>query len=460
MEVAEVEGQAGGALRERCRVGKDELNLSEFPIALLHSRPPKNAPLTLEFRDGDREWTVEGSPKYGLPMAPDIEVYVVLMELTKDQGFPVQVEFCRRDVIKRLGWDPNGRSYDRLTLSLDRLVGVTVRTRNAFYDAANRRWTSKEAFHILERYKIMDGTMPGHAQASLFPSWIRWSPELYANMQAGYIKSLDVNLFLSLKSAISQALYRYLDKKRGGDNKPVFRIGLKTLVFEHLGMSRSYFPSEAKHKLKPAHQELVECGFLARVEYAQMKNGEEMVVYHFGPRAGAYREKPAAAPASLPAAVSPLARRLMDQGVSRQTAQELSHADPEECERQLEYLPYRDARDAGALLTKAIKEGWSAPIPWLEQRTREEKTRKAAEKQQQAAQKVEQKVSKEAGFDAYWESLSAEARGEVEARAWETLKRENRVLADFAGKHPDSPIFRETLRPYVKRLSGWVPAAG
>ena len=39
---------------------------------------------------------------------------------------------------------------------------------------------------------------------------MRWSPELYANIQAGYIKTLDINLFLSLRSAISQALYRYL----------------------------------------------------------------------------------------------------------------------------------------------------------------------------------------------------------------------------------------------------------
>lgn len=443
-----LEGELG---RERLRIGKDELNLSEFPIALLHSRPPKNAPLTLEFRDGDREWTVEGSPKYGLPMAPDIEVYVVLMELTKNQGFPVQVEFCRRDVIKRLGWDPNGRSYDRLTLSLDRLVGVTIRTRNAFYDAANRRWASKEAFHILERYKIMDGTLPGQAQPSLFPSWIRWSPELYANMQAGYIKSLDVNLFLSLKSAISQALYRYLDKKRGGDNKPVFRIGLKTLVFEHLGMSRSYFPSEAKHKLKPAHQELIGCGFLSRVEFAPMKSGEEMVVYHFGSRAGSYAEKAAA----LPPAISPLARRLMDQGLSRQTAQELSHSDPSECERQLEFLPYRGARDPGALLTKAIREGWAAPPAWLEQKTRQQKAQQAEVKRLEAKAQTERQATQEASFDVYWEALDPKAREAVEVQALQLLRKENRVLAEFACKHPDSPIFRETLRPYVKRLSGW-----
>ncbi|HTE16855.1 MAG TPA: replication initiator protein A, partial [Armatimonadota bacterium] len=367
-------------VRDARRIGKDELNMAEFPFALLHSRPPKNAPTSIEFKDGDKEWTVEGSPKYGLPMAPDLEAYVILMEVTREQNFPVQVEFCRRDLIRRLGWDPNGRSYDRLTLSLDRLVSVTIRTKNAFYDAKNRRWSSKEAFHILERYKIMDGAYPGAEQPSLFPSWVRWSPELYANIQAGYIKTLDINLFLSLRSAISQALYRYLDKKRGGDGKPLFRIALKTLVFEHLGMSRGYYPSEAKHKLKAAHQELIAVGFLSGVEYAPMKNGEEMVIYRFGAAPEGARERnvlpasapagqasrPAALPPTPPPALSPLADRMVQAGVSRATAVEMAAAMAEECERQLDYLPYREARDPGAVLVKSVREGWSVPAAWTQ----------------------------------------------------------------------------------------------
>ena len=434
------------------RIGKDELNLAEFPFAMLHSRPPKNAPLTLEFRDGEKEWTVEGSARYGLPMAPDIEVYVVLMEITREQGFPVQVEICRRELIKRLGWDPNGRSYERLTLSLDRLVSVTIRTRNAFYDASNRRWSSKEAFHILERYKIMDGTLPGQGQPSLFPSWVRWSPELYANMQAGYIKSLDVNLFLSLKSAISQVLYRYLDKKRGGDNKPMFRIALKTLVFEHLGMSRSYYPSEAKHKLKPAHAELIGCGFLSGVEYAPMKSGEEMVVYRFAPRTEEPRRS-LPAPATSP--LSPLAQRLVEAGVSRQTAQALAHAEPEECERQLLYLPYREARDPGAVLAKAIREGWSAPPAWV-QAEKEKKVRaRVEEKRAEVTARAEKSSQSEAEFDAWWAALPAKRQAQITTQATAELRRENKVLADFASKHPDSPMLRAALRPYLKRLSGW-----
>ncbi|MGV3719884.1 MAG: replication initiator protein A, partial [Actinomycetota bacterium] len=386
------------------RLGRDELNLAEFPFALLHSRPPKNAPLVLEFRDGEKEWTVEGSPKFGLPMAPDIEVYVVLMEITREKNFPLEVQFCRRDLINRLGWDPNGRSYERLTLSLAPLVGVTIRTRNAFFDAKHRQWSSQESFHILERYKIMDGRLPGQGQASLFPSWIRWSPELYANIQAGYIKSLDVNLFLSLRSAISQALYRYLDKKRGGDDKPMFRISLTTLVFEHLGMSRSYYPSEAKHKLKAAHEELVSVGFLSSYSYAPMKSGGEMVIYHFAPKAE--KSRPATLPAPAPR-VSPLAQELITAGVSRATAVELAQADPEECRLQLSYLSHREARDPGAVLTKAIREGWSAPVGYLEAQQRALKARKAQQKAEIAVQSASAAEADESAFLAWWDALPA-----------------------------------------------------
>ncbi len=437
---------------EAPRVGKDELNLAEFPFAMLHSRPPRNAPLTLEFRDGEKEWIVEGSSKYGLPLAPDIQVYVVLMELTREQAFPVQVEFCRRDLIKRLGWDPNGRSYDRLTLAFDRLVGVTIRSRNAFYDAQKRRWSSKEAFHVLERYRILDGTLPGQAQPTLFPSWIRWSPELYANMAAGYIKSLDVDLFLSLRSSISQALYRFLDKKRGGDGKPMFRMALKTLVFEHLGMSRTYFPSEAKHKLKPAHSELLAVGFLSGVEYAPMKNGEEMVVYRFGNRSLPARARPAA----LPPRLSPLAQRLVEAGLARQAAQELGAADPAECERQLGYLPHREARDPGALLGKAIREGWGPPPGWRAAQKRREALEEARRTEEAAAAAAEQKQAEESAFDRWWAGLPAEKQAAVTAAAYAELRRRNSVVFELTRTRPDSPLLLAALRPLLKKLSGWM----
>jgi hypothetical protein len=450
--------ETAGGVREAPRVGRDELNLAEFPFAMLATRPPKNGPHSLEFRDGEKEWIVTGDPRYGLPTAGDVEVYVVLMELTREQSFPVCVHFSRHDVIRRLRWDPGGQGYDRLLLSLDRLVGLTIRTQNAFWDAKQRMWVRRHAFHILEAYDVTDSRHARPDEPSLFPSWIRWSPELYHNMQAGYIKALDINLFLSLKSAVSQALYRYLDAKRY-DGKPIYRIGLKKLAFEHLGLSRNYFPSDVKRKLKTAHEELIDAAVLLGVEYAPMKNGEEMVVYRFAPRAA--RELPPKTPAvrEVPADLPPLARRLMEQGVSRKTALEFVTACREEAERQLEYLPHRDCRDRAAALVTSIREGWAAPPAWAEAERRKRQAEAAKRKCATAAELEERRLAEEADFDAWWGCLSPEIQEGYTTQAIAWLREENRVLAEFSTRHPDSPVLRASLRPLLKRASGWPHAA-
>src|SRR5947209_17861490 len=156
---------------ETARLGKDELNLAEFPFALLATRPPRNAPVRLEFRDGAREWIVEGSAGHGLPTAGDVEVYVVLMEVGREQNFPLQVSFCRHDLIRRLGWDSGGKSYDRLHEALARLVGVTLYTRDSFYDAHQKLWERRTAFHILEASDITDSRQRADGDPLAYPSW-------------------------------------------------------------------------------------------------------------------------------------------------------------------------------------------------------------------------------------------------------------------------------------------------
>ena len=87
---------------ERPRVGRDELNLCEFPLGLLSDRPPKKVPTSLQFKAGDKVWEISGHPRHGLPTASDVEVYVCLMELTREQNYPVRVEFTRHDLLRRL----------------------------------------------------------------------------------------------------------------------------------------------------------------------------------------------------------------------------------------------------------------------------------------------------------------------------------------------------------------------
>jgi len=109
------------------RVGRDEMNLCEFPIALLTDYPSEGVK-TMVFEDRHGRLTVSGSDAYGLPTAPDSDVIVGLIQLTKlrnDFTCPT-VEFTRYELLKLLGWEDKGRNYRRLTESLRRWVGVTL----------------------------------------------------------------------------------------------------------------------------------------------------------------------------------------------------------------------------------------------------------------------------------------------------------------------------------------------
>src|SRR3954447_23565375 len=108
-------------------IGRDEMNLAEFPIALPADRVPKGQK-TLYFEDQHGRLTVTGSDAYGLPTAADADVIVALIYLTKIRNnfSDVKVNFSRYELIKLLNWHDDGGSYKRLDLSLNRWSGVLL----------------------------------------------------------------------------------------------------------------------------------------------------------------------------------------------------------------------------------------------------------------------------------------------------------------------------------------------
>src|SRR4051794_23226906 len=92
-------------------IGRDEMNLAEFPIALLADRVPKGQK-SLYFDDKHGRLTVTGSDEYGLPTAADTDVIVALIYLTKlrNDFKDVKVNFSRYELIKLLKWRDDGDS--------------------------------------------------------------------------------------------------------------------------------------------------------------------------------------------------------------------------------------------------------------------------------------------------------------------------------------------------------------
>jgi hypothetical protein len=286
---------------EIIRPGKDEMNLVEYPFAALRREDGDAAVIEIEWENRHpvskkavkASWRVAGDPKWGLPTSADERVYLVLMELSRESGFnSPTVTFSCYDLLKRLGWPDNQKHYDMLREAFERLKSVNIITRNAFWHHAHKSFVNT-GFSLIEVYEIL-AERPGRKktgareqralQGELSTSYFKWNEVMFSSMQAGFLRTLDLNVALSLRSSIGLRLYRYLDKKSFG-GRSAFEVDLAVLCERHLGMKSNPYPSKYKERLKPAHDELLARGYLESVEYEPMKTRRgEKVRYAFAGR--------------------------------------------------------------------------------------------------------------------------------------------------------------------------------
>jgi plasmid replication initiation protein len=357
-------------------LGIDASDLAEFPLALLANTPPAGSPLTMEFGDRDKKLMVSGHPKYGLPTALDMEVLIALLKHSQGRDLTTQIQFSRYALLRTMGWDTHSQGYERLTLALRRWSHTTLTATRTIHDPQTGNWLDEEVFKLLRAYRVRhQNENTGEEAEAATPSWFRWDPVMQELLQAGYYHTLDAAFYLSLKSPIAQAEYRYL-AARARDGKPCFRQHLKTFAQQHIGL-RQPSVSAIQRKLAPAHAELIARGFVTAVSYEVMQGrehgGEVMVLFRF-PGTGAERRQGAErhpeqraalpaepAPAGEPAA-NPLVEQLVAAGLAPRVAARLATEWPEECARQLAYLPHRAAlKSRAGALRRAIEEIWPAP---------------------------------------------------------------------------------------------------
>jgi hypothetical protein len=332
---------------------KDELNLAEFPIAALTDRVP-NGQTTLVFEDRlerrdeppiIRRLTIMGTGKHGLPTSTDDEVLVGLIQLTKRRSnfTDAKVPFSRYELIEILGWPQSGASYKRIEEALNRWVGVVLAYENAWWDNIEKSWVD-ETFHVLDNVTLYDrerrkraakakpGAKPAPskrprkvgAEGDPLPlSSFRWNEVIFQSFQSGNLKQLDLEFYLGLRLPTTKRMFRFLDKRFYRRTRLDF--DLRTLACEHIGMSRSYAPTELKRRLKPALEELEQLGFLEpldaeeRYSWVSRGNWRIILIRHQGESA----DSPA--PATEP---NELVEALTGRGVTSKTATDLVAAHP------------------------------------------------------------------------------------------------------------------------------------
>src|SRR5436305_2004760 len=227
-----------------------------------------------------------GTVKHGLPTSTDDEVLVGLIQLTKRRSNFTNGKdpFSRYELIELLGWPQSGASYRRIEEALSRWVGVVLMYENAWWDNTAKSWVD-ENFHVLDNVTLYDRERrkrAGKAKAALkappakrprktgtegdpLPlSSFRWNEVIFESFQSGNLKQLDLEFYLRLRLPTTKRMFRFLDKR--SYRRARLDFDLRTLACEHIGMSRSYAPTELKRRLKPALEELEQLGFLEKLD--------------------------------------------------------------------------------------------------------------------------------------------------------------------------------------------------
>jgi hypothetical protein len=278
------EADAQAALLTPIVLGKDEMNLAEYPLSILTHRIPrdrKTYSFTQRITDHQgtvikQTWSVLGSDKYGLPTPYDDDVLIALLYCYKEQKPQGRkIHFSLYKLCQIMQKALSKREYDRMRDSLNRLTSTTIVATNCFYDNLAKSWVS-EAFHVFDRYKLYQ-ERKGRA-ASPHLSFVEMSTFFHQSVAvANYIKDLNLGIYYTLALPISKRLFRYLDKNRYKKRRyeeTVMRMAYK------LPLTYAY-PSQVKQKLAPAHEELLRHGYLTRVTYDLTRDGEEKVIYEF-----------------------------------------------------------------------------------------------------------------------------------------------------------------------------------
>ena len=251
------------------RNGKDEMNLAVLPIAKL-GRSDKRDVIEYygTFSDGEGQkemvWTVRSAAGIGLPGELGERILVALLYIGTQDGFKNRrMKFTTRQVLNILGNGDGGGNYATFERAVAQLAGILITSDKAWIqkdkDGKQRRARVSKGFHIIDDYALYNTDDEDE-------SYIVWGKRIWQNIQAGYIKTLDIDYYYSLENPLSRRLFRFLDKITYYRPSKPYVIDIFTLA-NKLGMVPYEYAAHLKRPLSKAADELVESGYLSGYEF-------------------------------------------------------------------------------------------------------------------------------------------------------------------------------------------------
>jgi len=269
-----------------------EVNLLVFPFFALNNREvtqrKETVFRTVVTRAGQEveiSWIVSANPRYGYPGPFDKKLFRAIEHVLTQLKPPIEnpIPFSTYELCRLVGKGVGGRQYQGVKEILRRIVATTIRSQGAYFHKGRRRWID-DTFHLYERVIFKGEEFPdGRVAETNYLFLGDWYRESLNNR---YVKPIDYEYYNSLKSTIAQRLYEILGVKF----YPVIRSGGKGLRYRYstlcqlLPAARQKYRSKAREKLDPAHDELIETGFLADVRWEEAEERDWLLYYSPGLR--------------------------------------------------------------------------------------------------------------------------------------------------------------------------------
>ena len=326
-----------------------------------------------EIKSVRRRWVVGGSEKYGLPGEKEQDVYVAILELISNRGGIPDggvIAFSLYELLELMGNGHGGGEYRRLRTSLRTIARTTVESHRAFYSRSLRQYISDEFQIFTIRWSEIEdpegNRLRDRHELLLHP----YFAESYRENYAGRLNS---EFYWSLNRPTSKRLYRLLDrnaaeKREGG--KRLWEVDLGTLV--GLMPLSVWEPARVKKVLDKAHAELVEQGFLDKVEYdAAGRRGRKKVTLIKYVLNKKFAKRTFSKRIDLTVAQQSAVEQMSYWGLNRTSAIEwVLKKGVDHCEKWallLHFQPNVDRGKSGGLLNSALEEEFD----WWEDNARE-----------------------------------------------------------------------------------------
>ena len=201
-------------------------------------------------------------PEYGVPHGVDNDVITAFITLFREQGDPEDGRMVTSAYsLLQLA------AYRSLRESLQRLWTTSYQITRLWRDHRRGRYTTVglRFVHELEFTSSVEGDIDNDSALVL-----TLAPALVNSIRAGFVRPMDPRVARLLKRRSTRAFYRFLDAKRRDAVNPdrvVMDLQMSLMELKQACKIINDQPDKIRRSIEPAHEELLEIGYLKSVVY-------------------------------------------------------------------------------------------------------------------------------------------------------------------------------------------------